>query len=520
MTSLYYRPSGRFPPEALWCTLLCALATVPLAWLYARLTFHNPLVPVNIVATGGYAVALGTLGMLVARYGKVRHPLKMARLGCAIGLFGWYCQWAAWLAALSGANDANTAPAPGMIGFALHPAAMARIAFQIKDAGLWTLFGHPVPGALLLLVWLAELLILATVPRLMGQVRAHAPFCEASDRWAERILLPKKFCFIEDAPLLLASLERNPDALLDVLPPWPGHMGRHARLVLYRCGKGEAYVSITNEELSLRDGKVRWRDTRVADFLRLGQAGADRLVLMCSKPSPARADDEAAPDPPELELAIAHLNDDAFGQAIAEARPHTRSDKLLCRSDANRICALACSRLGQWEAAFGHWHALFLDEPSANTAVQLATSSVMAGSVARGETWLLKAGDINEDTGEMPAIALQTNFIDALGNSGRAREALPYLEAVRRLYERMHVTDPHFLQSRRIPYFSAFLEHSAPILAAALSAEQVHDWYAAMLPHIDQHGKTALCSWLAQGMRAPPAAAASAAPRDAPAAGA
>ncbi|PWF49076.1 hypothetical protein C7C56_008490 [Massilia glaciei] len=500
----------------MWCALLCALAAVPLAWLYARLTFHNPLVPANPMLTGGFAVALGTLGMLVARYGKVRHPLKMARLGAALGLFGWYCQWAAWLAAASGGGAA----AAGMLWFAAHPLAMARTAWRLSEAGIWTLFGHVLPGPLLLLVWLAELLILASVPRLMSQVRARAPFCEATGRWAERISLPKKFSFVEDGPLLLASLEHNPDAMLDVLPPWPGHMGRHASLCLYRCASGEAYVSITNEELTLTDGKVRWRDTRVADFLRLSEAGADLLVLMCGKPSPAQADDEAAPDPPELELAIAHLNEDAFAQAIEQARPHTRSDKLLCRSDANRICALACSRLGQWEAAFGHWHALFLDEPSANTAVQLATSSVMAGSVARGETWLLKAGDINNDTGEMPAVALQTNFIDALGDSGRAREALPYLDGVKRLYERMHVTDPRFLQSRRIPYFLAFLEHSAPILGATLSTEQAHDWYASMLPHIDQDGKAALCRWLAQGMRAPPAASAAGASGDGPPSGA
>lgn len=120
----------------------------------------------------------------------------------------------------------------------------------------------------------------------------------------------------------------------------------------------------------------------------------------------------------------------------------------------------------------------------------------MAGELARGESWLDRAFAINGASQEMPGIAMETNFISALTQSGNPQAALPYLERLKDVYMALGITDPTFLFLRHVPRFDMFLEQSVKILDAGMDAEQKRDWYASMLPHLDDDGKTMLTAWM------------------------
>jgi hypothetical protein len=421
MASHYYQPSGRLPARALGGIVLSALATLPLAWLYAIFTFYNPFFVFNVIATICLAVLLGAIGMLVARYGKVRNPAAMAWLGCAIGVACWYFQWAAWNSFFAREAFGDIQTTSSMFELAAEPGRLLHIAFELKD--IRRVFGQAVPGWFMLLAWLVELLMLAALPCILSIERARTPFCEDSDRWGERIDLPRQLRFIDDAHLLIATLEHDPGRLPALLSAG-GQPERRASIKLYRCGQRDSYVSIFNEVR--QPGKMRRSMHRLVDHLHIPERIADELVRQYGDAPVQGSGDEAAPDPPELELAIAYLNDGAFTQAIAEARRHTHAERQACRRDANRICALASSRLGQWEGACGYWHALWCDEATAGTALALARSSVLAGNVARGETWLARAIKLNAETGELAQSTIDTAFIDALAEGGHAQEAMRY----------------------------------------------------------------------------------------------
>ncbi|KVT39619.1 hypothetical protein [Burkholderia multivorans] len=196
---------------------------------------------------------------------------------------------------------------------------------------------------------------------------------------------------------------------------------------------------------------------------------------------------------PELASALAAFQAGRHESAIAAAAPHAAR-----LADAARLCVLAYSAMQRYPEAFPYWLALFDKEPSAHNAVQLATTSVMCGEVARGEAWMQKAAEINHDTHEQSDVAARVNFISALMQSGRLREALPHLAWVRDVYGHVRVTDSTFLYMRGIPFFSSFLERSLEILKATQPADAIAPWYGELTGKLDEEGEAQLAAWIGQ----------------------
>ncbi|VWC18048.1 hypothetical protein [Burkholderia lata] len=228
-----------------------------------------------------------------------------------------------------------------------------------------------------------------------------------------------------------------------------------------------------------------------------------------SSPAPsthdaAEAGEQGAPrEPdiaPELAPALAAFQAGRPKDAIAGALPHV--ERL---PDAARLCALAYSEMERYPEAFQYWLKLFEQEPSAHNAVQLATTSVMCGEVARGEAWLQKAAEVNHDTHEQSDAAARVNFISALMQSGHLREALPHLAWMRDVYAHVRITDSTFLYMRGIPFFSSFLEKSLEILKATQPAGAIVSWYGELEGKLDEEGAAQLAEWVGQ-LKGQPAA--------------
>lgn len=398
------------------------------------------------------------------------------------------------------AQPAKTHSGELFINMMMHPVAMINVALDVNKAGTWSLGGERITGAVLAVFWLAELLILISFPKALARMRAEEPFCEASNAWAEEIEVSRKFAYIDEPGAVRLFLEQHPGQLLKVLTPWLESISlSHSEVTIFRCRGADSYVSIRNILAALAKGKMEESAKFVLEYMRLPGIDPDDLMRELTKeiPQQAKTDNKKdRPTPPELVDAVEHLNAEQYEAAFTAAVPFVESSEVSLRADANRVCGLASSRLGRWEDALRYWDALFDDEPSAHNALQVASSSVMAGDVDHGTLWLERARTLNAVAKVLPGFMIETNFITALTQSGKPGAAMPYLDEIKLFYMEFGVTDPTVLFANRYPLFESFLNNSEPIIRAALDVEKGRAWYIAMLPHLDERGKIELNEWM------------------------
>ena len=492
----YYVPSGRMPLRAVALTLRCIAAAIPAAWIYAWLTIHMPVLVLNVGMTLVFALGMGLATRYAARCGHARNPVWMGRLGMALGLAAWYAQAAAWIAILETGAVPPAAHLANFAGMLADPPHVLRVALDVIDAGAYSIAGMHVRGGPLVAIWLAELALLAGVPYALGRMTAAEPFCEESGGWMPETELPRKFEYIERRAAAAALLAEEPEQFFSVIESCPQTAPeRYAVLYLYR-GRGDPYVSLKNVTVRVdQQGKRHMSKELVIDYLRL--PGIDpEAVLRHGADAGNAADGAEALDPPELQEAIAHLEAERFETALALALPHVGARLDGLRIDAVRLCALCSARLGRWDESLRYWSMLFGEERTAHNALNVGTSFAMSGDPAHGSDWIARSRALNLTSREMPDLQIVTNFITALTRSGHMAQALPYLDEVRAVYVALRNTDPGFLHTRQVPLFGVFLDHSAPVVQAALGAERARAWYGAMLPQLDQRGRDELTAWL------------------------
>lgn len=498
MSSPYYAPSGRLPPQAVALAAAGALLVAVPAWLYAWLTIHSPFVLLDWFAMIAFAVAMGWAAERAARLGKARNPVSMGRLGLAIGVAGCYAHWAAWLA---------IADAGSFTSLLAEPHAMWRYAMTLADSEVRRIAGMRIEGSVLVAGWIVEFILLTTLPRSLARAVAEEPFCELTNTWATPFALPRKFAWIDEPQVAVHRLETAPDQLFSILGACSDRDPvRYSAVTLYRGG-GDPFISIDNIEVR-QDAKKKDKKTKrpVLAYLRLPAMDADRLIDYCAASIPESTPESttetrpglspAPADPPELAEAIGHLTAGRFEQALAGATPHATATRDELRVDAIRLCAYANSRLGRWTESLRYWHALFDAEPTAFHASQVGCCSAMTGDFAQGQAWIARARARNADAGEMPDPQIVTSYISALTQAGQPARAMPYLEEIRALYTGLGFTDPTLLFVRRIPLFGVFLQNSLPVVRAVLGDAEGRAWYSAMLAHLDPAGRDELASWL------------------------
>lgn len=500
MTSAYYIPSGRVPAAAVPIAFACALAALPVSWAYAWLTLHAPAIFDLFIALV-FSLGIGLLVRYAALKGKVRSVRWMGRAGLLIGLFAWYCQWAAWAALRlhdPAVADGSQDLIPLFARFSMSPWLLASVASEAAQVGTFLVGDWQVSGVLLGAVWCVELLIYLVFPYQAGRRRAALPFCEAAGKWAEKIPVPIRFTLIERPDQFRNMAEASPDRLVAALAPCrESDPLSFSRLVLYACEGAHHFISLDNVVVTQGEkGDTKTTEEPVLEFLRLPYIVPDELLRRLADAAAAGGDDAALPTPPELIPALAHLDGGRFEAALAVAAHYTGAAEGTLRTDALRLCALACSQLGRWDDAVGYWQTLLGEQATAHDALQLATSQVMAGDVPCALASVDRARDLNRETGEMPDMLILMSVVSALSATDKLAEAMPFLEDIREAYVQLGVTDPTFLFVRGMPVFGAFLERSWPIVRAGLKHDHWRGWYLAMLPHLDANGKTQLNEWL------------------------
>jgi hypothetical protein len=488
----YYTPSLRVPPAAFAVTLLSSILTLPGAWLYAWLCtslLPRTLILLHILFIAGFALWIGVVAWTAATVAKVRNPRKMGCLGLIIGLVGWYFHWAVYAVYASARSQAAVATDLGtFVEMATQPlhlfgAVVGPVMIEFSD--------HPALVTFRFLSWLVELLLLVGAATVAGSTRAADPFCEKTNSWAKANHLPYLFALVTTREKAIERLEAEPAQIFSMLAaPVEDSLCVFCKVTLYSCAEGDVYVTIRSAKSPHPGTDKQQKSTRfLVEALRI-DVDPEEAVRMFADAA------QRVPPPPELLSAVEALEAEQYQLALDVAVPHISAERLSLRTDALRLAGLANARLERWGDSRQCWLSLYSESPSARHALEIATSSVMAGEVDIGEKWVAKAQELNTSDHTLRGLTIITGYLSALTRAGQMKLALPYLEQLKECYESSNTTDDHFLWSRGVPFFETFIEKSAVIVREVLDVEQGRAWYASMLPHLDERGREALNDFL------------------------
>lgn len=494
MSTAYYHPSGRFSPVAIIMTSIACALFLPVAWVYAWSTLNAPKV-ISFFIVLAFSFSLYLACAAIIEFGKVRNVLLAALLGVGLGAFAWYAQWA-YLGSM--VDLKNVAIRPGPLDFTSSPDHLFNLASELGSAGLLTLAK-----------WGMEFVALTILPAWLSAGAARRAFCERTGEWVDEVKLKRRFVAIDRARMktFVEAAQASPAAirsLFDAGHPDPAHF---SELSLYPCdGADGTFLSVFNVVRTVRDGTVAETRSAIIELLRIPDQAASEMIAECGLVEDDNGIAEVTesdacplgvqPTPLPLRPAVDALQCGQYDAAFALAASMCDQPDRALRTDANRVCALSCAQLQRWDDAARHFEELFALEGTVHNALQVATTCVMAGRLADGEKWMRTAIDMNRRDPEVAAILIFTSYITALKNRGHLRQAMPYLEPVKEIYECLHSTDPTFLTLRGVPFLISFLEQSAPIVDASMHACQARNWYQTMLPHLDQPGRSELKAWL------------------------
>lgn len=368
-------------------------------------------------------------------------------------------------------------------------------------------------AAVMLLLEAAILMLPALL--IAGGIASH-PYSEGARKWAEREFSGERAWPAGDADSLMNTLgELGTAALLQLRPATVEIQGgaasswRTIKVVSQwvESDPDARWISLDIiEHMRNSDGRVTSTATPLLTSWHVSDGQYCGIRDHLRNPPPIAgeavatplADDGNAPTPPELEPAVTALDAGDFPAALAAAAPHCRHPSRAVQADANRLCALALSRLSRWDEAFTHYHELFGLEPSEFNALQLATTSVMAGEMHRGQAWFECADRINQESRQIPPAKLRTAFLSALSQAGQHEACQPHLEWLADVYASLDTTDSHFLWMHGIPQFGEFLHRSHASLRESMSGAELRHWYLQVADGLPQEWHAQLKAHLLQ----------------------
>lgn len=512
-----YVPSGRvswkFPAYALFFGLP-GLAV--LGWLYGMALQLGLYSIIEVAVFVCFAIVCVISISLVCDRGRSRNVSLNTALAILLSVVAFWGRWVVTLYAVSPA-EAH--------GFILsNPVGWCRILWHYAS----TKALHN-PHAFLplthCLLWLAEFASVVLLAVALSRNSGRAPFSEPVQAWADNETGGELLVENMSKEEALAMLASKGCAALLALPPAGTVSVTFANSVWHTLevdGRRvlsdplARWLTVWLVQQRRSDNGIRTTRTRlvdawqvssseydnVIDLVRTLAEGSQERTLLATSPEPVAYPEpdapESPPTPPELLPALDALEAGNCSEAISLATPHTLSADVSLQSDAYRLRALAYSRCRQWAFAHADYRSLFEREETAFNALQLATTAVMADSLAEGNKWFEKATTLNRETRSMPQPRLHTNYLSVLEQHGDLPECLPHLEWLASAYRELKVTDATFLWVRGLPIFSEFLRKSVPVLRICMKGQALQDWYLDMRPFLDDAGKQVLDVHLAQ----------------------
>lgn len=245
----YYSHSGKAPFGGLLLGLALGLVAGPLlALLYSYITLYLPFIYINFLISLGFGIGVGLPVGFGLKTGKVRNsPIALA-LGGAISLWAFYFVWAIWVFALlqrAGSEEVR------LLDVILSPLGLGSAILKINETGAWTMFGFPVSGIFLWLVWAIEALIILILPLITAWGFVSDPFCETCNRWTEEEKAVREFKCAASKDELKEIVRRKDYGALLQFPRRAGDL-IFFRADVQKCSNCNVFHVLKVEEITLK----------------------------------------------------------------------------------------------------------------------------------------------------------------------------------------------------------------------------------------------------------------------------
>lgn len=277
-TVKFYRHSGKTSLLGIILIGIMGCIGVPiLGLLYGVLMRVIPFIYINGFLVLGYVFVVGSILAYIAKYGKIRNMILLGLTAFFIGLLADYAGWVGWLTVMAGSPLF-------LIEFFL-PTDIIYFITQVAKEGAWTISGTTPTGGILYFLWFLEAfavvggIVYVTVTDL-----AKTPFCEDSDRWADKRTQIGAFTPISNMSQFRQEIKQGNLSAFNSLKPSRPEDRHFTTLVLYECEHCRNFFVLNVEDVRLvtnSKGKTEAKVKRVLSNLMLTPfqlAGLKRLA--------------------------------------------------------------------------------------------------------------------------------------------------------------------------------------------------------------------------------------------------
>lgn len=241
--------------------ILVALIIVPLvSFLYAYLSWYNPIVYLGIFLTVIFGLVIGFLANIIIKKGKVRNTKLGLILGFSLAFVAFYFQWVFWVDLVYNYNPDSfsetlnvSSRMDELLVLFKNPGYFFDLIKEIYTTGVWEMTGSTIKGIFLGLLWLIEFLVIMVFTYFFVADTASKPFEESSETWYKETILSAK-SYIEDTENMVAYLETGKD---DVFDNWRNAEDPakedHCIMFLYSSKNEGNYLTINNNKAKLNN---------------------------------------------------------------------------------------------------------------------------------------------------------------------------------------------------------------------------------------------------------------------------
>lgn len=163
--------------------------------------------------------------------------------------------------------------------------------------------------------------------------------------------------------------------------------------------------------------------------------------------------------------------------------------------EASKILGQVCVNRRRYAEAAIHFNRVLTQQDSADNWFNLANAAVLAGELEQGEAAFERALErcVEQGSSTSPSVPyMRLYFCCALSEQGAVSAALNQINILRRNYENVGSTDPHFLRQRGLPSLQHTMKVAEGLFARTRSHFDYETWLAEFANTLDASGRQLL----------------------------
>jgi len=246
---IYYRESGKinYPAFALSTLLILGINSL-LGYLYAFILFYMPIIYANFIIAIGFGLVLSIYTHFLFRISHNRSPRSKIILLITSGISANLFQWIAFIDFFIFGHMPNPGEYYQSLDIIFEPSFFFGLIGEVNRIGLWALFGAPVRGFILALIWVAEFVIIAGVAIFHFYRSKPYPYSENLGHWYSKYTLARDFETLATYNIFLKKL--NDQNLYDFINGLKAGIAlRHMKIhVYYEKDEDKQYISFENKQ--------------------------------------------------------------------------------------------------------------------------------------------------------------------------------------------------------------------------------------------------------------------------------